>query len=68
MMNMMGRGMMYGGDWNSMPDYMKQMMQSYYSGAKPFWALGGILDFVTSILWIVLLTAAIRWLWKMGNK
>lgn len=68
MMNMMGRGMMYGGDFNSMPDYMKQMMQSYYGGMRSFWGFAGFLDVATSILWIILLIAAIRWLWSKGGK
>ena len=56
------------GNWDSMPDYMKQMMQSYWGGTQAFWGLGGIVDFVTSILLVILLVAAIRWLWKKGGK
>jgi len=62
--NMMGSGW---GNWDSMPDYMREMMQSYWGGTQPFWGVSGILDFVTSVLWVVLLIAAIRWLWKKGN-
>jgi len=66
MMNrmMMGPGW---GSWDTMPDYMKQMMQSYWGGTKAVWGLNGILDFLAAVLWIVLLIAAIRWLWKKGN-
>ena len=55
------------GNWDSMPDYMREMMQSYWGGTRAFWGINGILDFVTSVLWVVLLIAAIRWLWKKGN-
>lgn len=68
MMGHMFNGGFYGDNWDTMPDYMKQMMQNYWVGTKPFLALGGILEFVTHILLIVLLIAAIRWLWKKGDK
>jgi len=66
---MMGRMLMGPGwgSWDTMPDYMKQMMQSYWGGTQSLWGISGILDFVTSVLWVVLLIAAIRWLWKKGN-
>ena len=69
MMGMMGRGLYsYGGDWSSMPDFMKQMMQSYYGGAGFLWQFAGIFDFVKSVLIIVLLVALIRWVWRKGSK
>jgi hypothetical protein len=58
----------YGGNWDSAPDYMKQMMQSYWGGVQPFWGFTGVLDFIIKILIVVLLIAAIRWLWKKGEK
>lgn len=66
MMNRMMLGPGWG-SWDTMPDYMKQMMQSYWGGTRPFWAVSGVLDFVTSVLLIILLVAAIRWLWKRGS-
>lgn len=62
---MMGPGW---GSWETLPDYMKRMMQSYYQGTSGLWGLSGILDFVASVLWVVLLLAAIRWLWQKGGK
>lgn len=56
------------GNWDSMPDYMQKMMQKYWGGTSPFLGLGGLLDFITSILFIILLIAAIRWLWNKGGK
>ena len=66
---MMGRmmGTPYG-NWDSMPDYMQQMMQQYWGGLKPFWGLSGVMDIITQVLFIVLLIAAVRWLWKKGDK
>jgi len=55
------------GNWDSMPDYMKQMMQNYYGGTRSLWGLSGVIDFVIQILFVVLLIAAIRWLWKKGS-
>ncbi len=57
-----------GGNWDSMPDYMKQMMQNYWGTTQPFWGVSGILDFVNQILFTVLLIVAIRWLWRKGEK
>lgn len=67
---MMGHmfGNSYTGDWDSMPDYMKQMMQNYYGGSSFFWQFAGILEFVTRLLVIILLVALIRWVWKKGNS
>lgn len=56
------------GNWDQMPDFMREMMQQYWGGLRPFWGFGGLLDLITSILVIVLLIAAIRWLWKKGEK
>lgn len=66
---MMGRMMMGPGwgSWDSLPDYMQQMMQSYWGGTRAVWGLSGILDFASQVLWLVLLIAAIRWLWKKGS-
>ncbi len=58
----------YNGNWDSMPDYMKQMMQSYYGGMQPFWQFTGVLHFITWLLVAALLVAAIRYLWNKGNK
>ena len=55
-------------NWDSTPEFMQQMMQQYYGGLRPFWGLSGILDLVTSVLVIVFLIAAIRWLWKKGGE
>ena len=68
MMGHMFNGGWYGSSWDSMPDYMKQMMQQYWGGVKPFVALSAILEFIIQILFAVLLFAAIRWLWKKGDK
>jgi len=56
------------GNWDSMPDYMKDMMQGYYGGTRSLWGFSGLMDFVVQVLIIVLLIAAIRWLWKKGDK
>lgn len=56
-------------DWNSMPGYMQDMMQSYAAGGGGlFFRLGGIFELVTWVLVIILLVAAIRLLWKKGSK
>lgn len=71
MEHMFNRGLyegLSGGNWEGMPDYMKNMMQSYYGGLRPFVAVAGILDVVKEILVVVLLVAAIRWLWMKGGK
>lgn len=65
--HMIGRDF-YGSDWNSMPDYMKQMMQNYYGGLSPFGGFLGVMDFVTWALIIVLLIALIRLVWKKGDR
>jgi hypothetical protein len=57
-----------GANWDSMPDYMQNMMQKYWGGVGTFWGLAGLIDFITSILLMVLIIAAIRWLWKKGDK
>lgn len=54
------------GNWDQMPDFMREGMQQYWGGLRPFWAFGGILDLITSLLVIALLVAVVRWLWKRG--
>lgn len=58
----------YGGNWDSAPDYMKQMMQGYYGGIRPFVQFAGLAHFITWLLVIFLLVAAIRYLWNKGEK
>ena len=67
---MMGRMMGYGGfgNYDSLPDYMKQMMQSYYGGVGPFAGFMGIFELIHWILIAALLVAAIRYLWNKGGK
>ena len=67
---MMGRMMTYGGfgNYDSLTDYMKQMMQNYYGGVSPFVGLAGIFELIHWILIAVLLVAAIRYLWNKGGK
>jgi len=67
MMGMMG-GNYFNGDWSSAPDYMKQMMQSYYGGVQPFAGFFGIAHLIVWVLVVSLLVAAIRFLWKKGSK
>ncbi len=55
------------GNWDSMPEYMREMMQNYYGGASFLWQFAGILDFITQILFVILLLTAIRWFWKKGR-
>ncbi len=64
-MGMMGN---YYGSWDQVPDYMKQMMQSYYGGIAPFGGIFGLLQLITWILVLVLLVAAIRYLWIKGSR
>lgn len=67
MMGMMNFG--YNGDWNNVPQYMQQMMQNYYGGIAPFSSIFGVMQFLTWVLVLILLFAAIRFLWnKGGNK
>lgn len=56
------------GNWDSMPDYMKDMMQGYWGGARPFWAVAGIFELVMSLLVIAVLIALVRYLWKLGDR
>ena len=65
--NMYARGW-YGGDWNSAPDFMKNIMQQYWGGIGPFLGIAGLLDVVKEFLVVILLVAAIRWLWMKGNE
>jgi hypothetical protein len=66
--NFFGNGNGYAGEWDSMPDYMQNMMQNYYGGNQFFWQFTGVFHFVTWILLIILLVALIRWTWNKGNK
>jgi len=63
---MFGNGY-YGGNWEGMPDYMKNMMQSYWGGVGPFLGIVGILELVKEILVIILVVAAIRYFWNKGG-
>ena len=65
--HMFGSGW-YEGNWESAPDYMKQMMQGYYGGMTPFLPYSGIIHLITWILIAALLVAAIRYLWNKGGK
>lgn len=58
----------YGGNWDNMPEYMQNMMQSYYGGLAPFSSLFGVFQLVTWVLLIAFLIAAIRYLWAKGSK
>jgi len=66
---MMGR-IMYGGlgNYDSLPDYMKQMMQGYYGGMSSLLPYTGIIHLISWILIAALLVAAIRYLWNKGGK
>ena len=56
------------GDWNSMADFMKEMMRPYQSGGGlVFWQLHWFFELVTWVLIIALLVALVRYLWKKGN-
>jgi len=57
-----------GGSWDSLPDYMQQMMQSYWGGMRPFVAYTWLAHLITWILIVALLVAAIRYLWIKGGK
>ena len=67
---MMGHmfGSWNGGSWDTAPDYMKQMMQSYYGGMSGFLPYSGIIHVLTWLLLAALLIAAIRYLWNKGGK
>jgi len=68
MMDHMFNGGWYGGSWDTAPDYMKQMMQGYYGGMKPFLQFSGVVHFICWVLVMALLVAAIRYLWNKGGK
>ena len=62
---MIGRMMEgYSGNWDNAPDYMKQMMQRYYGGIKPFGTFIGLMEFIIWILVVVLLVTLIRYFWN----
>lgn len=67
MMGIMNFGS-YGGDWNNVPSYMQQMMQNYYGGIAPFSSLFGVMHFIAWVLVMILIIAAIRYLWNKGGK
>ncbi len=54
-------------NWDSMPDYMQQMMQSYYGGVKPFGAFIGLMELVTWVLVMALLVTLIRYFWNKAK-
>ncbi|OGM55956.1 hypothetical protein A3F62_05270 [Candidatus Woesebacteria bacterium RIFCSPHIGHO2_12_FULL_44_11] len=58
----------YGGNWEGLPDYMQQMMKSYYGGLQPFGAVFGIFHLVSWVLVILILVALFRLVWKRGSK
>jgi hypothetical protein len=64
--HMFGDG--YYGDWNSAPEGMRQMMQSYYGGLRPFGTLYGLMHFLTWILLMALLVSLIRYIWLKAEK
>ena len=65
--HMFGNG--YYGDWNTMPEGMRQMMQQYYGSLRPFGALFGLMEFITWVLVIALLVSLIRYFWlKVDEK
>ena len=64
--HMLGYG--FSGNWENMPDYMQQMMKSYYGGLRPFGSAFGILHLISWVLVMVLLMTLIRYFWKKGSK
>lgn len=68
MMGHMFAGGWSGGNWDTAPDYMKQMMQGYYGGISPFVQFAGIAHLITWVVIMLLIIAAIRYLWKLGDK
>ena len=64
--HMFGSG--YSGDWNTLPEGMRQMMNQYYGGLRPFSTLIGLFEFITWILVIVLLVSRIRYFWLKAEK
>ncbi len=68
MMGHMFRSGYYGGNWDSMPDYMQKMMQDYYAGNQILWRFSGLMDFILWSLLVILLVALIRWVWRKGDK
>ena len=65
---MMGRMMTGWTNYDTLPDYMRQMMESYWGGMRPFMAYTWFAHLVTWLLIVALLVAAIRYLWKKGGK
>lgn len=56
-------------EWNSMWQVMNQMMRPYQTGGGFwFWQFHWILELVTWLLVIAFLAAAVRWMWKKGEK
>jgi len=58
----------YYGNWDSMPESMRQMMQKYYQNVSSYWPFLGLMRFITWILIVMLLVALIRYFWLKGNK
>ena len=56
-------------DWNSMADFMKEMMRPYQSGGGlVFWQLHWLFELITWFLIIALLAALVRYFWRKGEK
>ncbi|MBI2007319.1 MAG: hypothetical protein HYS83_01275 [Candidatus Blackburnbacteria bacterium] len=56
-------------EWREMAGFMREMMGPYRAGGGYwFWQLHWVLELLTWVLFTALLVAAIRWLWKKGNK
>lgn len=72
MMTHIGSGWALGlsnGEVDSMTELMREMMWPYQSGlGRSFWGFHWVLEFITWVLIIALLVAAIRYLWKLGDK
>jgi hypothetical protein len=58
----------FNGDFKSMPDPMRSMMQNYYQGLAPFGSVFGFLELVTWILFLGLIVALIRYFWLKADK
>lgn len=63
---MFGNG--YYGNWDSLPESMRQMMQQYYQNASPYWPILGLMQFIAWILVMALVVSLIRYFWLKGNN
>lgn len=56
-------------NWGEMVKFMREMMWPYQTGlGRSFWGWHWIFELITWVLIIALLAAAVRWLWKKGDK